>query len=103
LPDGSTPTSTKAGLGIFILDPTDPSKFFIKAHINHVNCVLMAEAVAMALAAMIVSSLSIGNISFLTDNQQFAAYFNGSDLSSPPRWDIRPFTQRFLNAMVSSS
>jgi len=101
-PDDSTSTTKKPGLRIFILDPTGPSKFFIKAQVSHVNCVLMAEAAGMALAAMIASGLNIRNLSFLTDNQQLAAYFSFSDLSSPPRWD-RPFTQRFLNAMASSS
>jgi len=43
-PDDSSFTPRKAGLGIFILDPIGHSKFFIKAQINHVSCVLNAMA-----------------------------------------------------------
>jgi len=102
-PDDPTSSTRKAGLGIFILDPTSQIKLFIKAQISQVNCVLMAEAAGIALAASITSMLHIRNISFLTDNQLLASFFNGPDLCSPPRWDIKPFTQRFLNAVANSS
>lgn len=102
-PDDPALTPRVAGLGIFILDPAGPSKIFIKAQVRQINGVRMAEVASLALAAMIVSRLNVMNPSFLTDNLILAAYFNSSDLGSPPRWDIRPFTQRVLNIMANSS
>jgi hypothetical protein len=60
----------------------------------------MAEAAGLTLAAWIISLLHVTNISFLTDSQLLVNFFNGSDLCSPPCWDIKPFTQRFLNAVA---
>jgi hypothetical protein len=58
----------------------------------------MAETAAMALAAKISSSLGISEISFLTDNQLLESFFNGTSYDMPPHWDIKPYTQSFLNA-----
>jgi len=56
-------------------------------------------AAAMELAASITSALAIQSIVFLTvtDNQQLVTFFNGTDHSTPPCWDIKPYTQRFIN------
>lgn len=89
----------RAGLGIFIFDPRCNSKFYIKAHVCNITSVIMAEAAALAFAATACCSLQIGDISFLTDNQLLVSYFNGSDLSFPPHWGIKPFTQSFLNSV----
>ena len=91
----------KAGIGIFILDQAYQSKFLIKAHINQITSVLMAEAASLPLAASIISLLHTQDTSFLTDSQLLVNFFNGNDLNSPPHWDIKPFTQRFLNAVTS--
>ena len=51
----------------------------------------------MADAAAITSALCLDEITFLIGCQMLANYFNGSYLSCPPHWEVRPFTQRFLN------
>lgn len=101
LPDTAKPNPRKAGLGIFILDPTHQCKFFIKAQVDHMTSVLMAEAAGLALVASITSLLHIPEAPFLTDSQVLVNFFNGSDFGSPPHWQIKPFTQRFLNAVLN--
>lgn len=59
--------------------------------------VLMAEAAAMAMAASIISALRIQNPVFLTDNQELVSFFNGDNHDLPPRWEIKPYTQLFIN------
>jgi len=76
-------------------------KCYIKAKAAHISSVLMAESAGMALAAEISSLLGISDISFLTDSQLLASFFNESDFVSPPRWDIKPYTQKFLNATAN--
>ena len=88
-------------LGIFLLDPNHHMKCYIKAKAAHISSVLMAESAGMALAAEISSLLGISDISFLTDSQLLASFFNGSDFDSPPQWDIKPYTQKFLNATAN--
>jgi hypothetical protein len=58
-PDNINSNARKAGLGIFLLDPSHQIKFYVKAEINQVSSVLMAEAAAIALAAWITSLLHI--------------------------------------------
>lgn len=96
-------SDASAGLGIFILDPSEQLKVYIKASVNQVTSVLMAEAAGLAFAAWVTSLLHIRDISFLTDCQILVNFFNSSDLSSPPSWDIKQFTQRFLNAVANSN
>jgi len=101
IPDTVNSNPRKAGIGIFILDPAHQSKFLIKAQINQITSVIMAEAASLTLAASIISLLHTNDTSLLTDSQLLVNFFNGNDLSSPPHWDIKPFTQRFLNAVTS--
>ena len=84
-------------LGIFTIDPQQRRTIYIKAVITNSTSVLMAEAAAMALATPVTSALSIQNTIFLTNNQLLVSFFNGTDFSSPPIWDIKPFTQSFIN------
>ena len=76
-------------------------KCYIKAKVAHISSVHMAESAGMALAAEISSLLGISDISFLTDSQLLASFFNGSDFDSPLQWDIKPYTQKFLNATAN--
>jgi len=76
-------------------------KFFIKAQVDQMASILLAMAAGLALAASIISLLHISEASFLTDSQVLVNFFNGSDLGSPPHWEIKPFTQRFLNAVIN--
>lgn len=50
---------------------------------------------------MISASLRISDMSLLTDSQILATLLNGSDLDKPPQWEIKPYTQKFLNAMAN--
>jgi hypothetical protein len=97
-PDSISSRARSAGLGILLLDPTHNLKCYIKAKIDHISSVLMAESASMALAAKICALLSISDISFLTDSQILASFFNGPALDKPPQWEIKPYTQKFLNA-----
>lgn len=96
-PDGTTQDTRTAGLGVFYLDPDRNHRFYIKAKVDQMNSVLMAEAAAINLAAKIGTLFALREISFFTDNQQMATFFNGASHVLPPRWDIKPYTQRFLN------
>jgi hypothetical protein len=62
----------------------------------------MAESAAMALAAKISSMLGISEISFLTDNQLLANFFNGTRYDETSHWDIKPFTQSFIMLQQAS-
>lgn len=100
-PDTLQPSSRKAGLGIFILDSSRNLKLYIKAQINNITSVIMAEAAAMALAALVSTMLQIEEISYLTDSQLLVNYLNGPDHSNPPHWDVKPFTERFLISVAN--
>jgi hypothetical protein len=97
-PDGYPNDARSAGLGIFFLDSMSSLRCYIKAKATQVTSVLMAESAALALPAMICSRIGVSEISFLTDNQILANFFNGTDYDSPPNWEIKPLTQNFLNA-----
>ncbi|XP_066311255.1 uncharacterized protein [Miscanthus floridulus] len=100
-PDMPNPSPRRAGLEIFILDPRRNFKFYIKVQIGNITSVIMAEAAALAFAATTSSSLQIGDISFLADSQLLVSFFNGTNLSSPPHREAKPFTQSFLNSVIN--
>lgn len=102
-PDGKVQAPRKAGLGIFIHDPRRKLKLFIKVQAQGCSSVLVAEAVALSVASEITAKLDMNQINFLTDSQTLANFLNGSDLESPPKWRIKPYTQRFINATRGKS
>jgi ribonuclease HI len=102
-PDGKVQVPRKAGLGIFIHDPRRKLKLFIKVQAQGCSSVLVAEAVALSVASEITAKLDMNQINFLTDSQTLANFLNGSDLESPPKWRIKPYTQRFINATRGKS
>ena len=57
----------------------------------------MAEAAALALGAQMLCTLGVQQPFFLSDNQQLVNFFNGKDHNNPPHWEIKPFTQSFIN------
>ena len=57
--------------------------------------VLMAEAAAIALAAIVTDRLNLQQIHFLSDNQQLVQFLNDVDQGNPPDWRIKHFTQVF--------
>jgi hypothetical protein len=59
--------------------------------------VLMAEAAALALAAVITNRLQLHHTNFLSDNRELVELFNSSDYSNPPNWRIKHLTQLFIN------
>jgi hypothetical protein len=88
-----------AGLGVFITNfqahPTQT--IYIKARMVAWSSVLMAEAASFALAASIIHMLNINCCSFLSDCEQLVHFLNLADLTNPPDWRIKPFTQIFHN------
>lgn len=57
----------------------------------------MAEAAALALAAMITQRLSLQGVNFLSDNDQLVRFLNALDQTHPLDWRIKHFTQVFSN------
>lgn len=83
--------------------PDHSHMVFLQALMTSTTSVLMAEAAALDLAASMVSLLNLQSPSYLTDNQQLVTFFNGSDLSTPPDWAVKPFTQSFINRNVAGT
>lgn len=63
----------------------------------------MSEAAGMAIAAVITSQLGFQTMSFFTDSQALAGFYNGQDLQTPPHWNIKPFTHKFLSTTTNLS
>jgi ribonuclease HI len=97
-PDQPNQQPSLAGLGVFILNlqeqPTQA--MYIKAKLHACTSVIMAEAAALALASVIIDKLNITGVNFLSDSEQLVHFLNKEDLSNPPDWRIKPFTQLFL-------
>jgi hypothetical protein len=77
-----------------------PATIYIKAKLRGSTSVLMAEVAALALASRVVSAIGIQSPFFLTDNQQLVSFFNENDLTTP-HWEVKPFTQSFINHISS--
>jgi hypothetical protein len=93
-PDTPISTPRIEGIGVFIINTQlqPPQQVYIKAKMMHTTSVIMAEAAALALATQVTENLQLSDISFLSDNQQLVRFMNGSDLSNPPDWRMKPFT-----------
>jgi ribonuclease HI len=93
-------TPRNAGIGVFIINTClqPPQQVYIKAMLKDTASVLMAEAAALALAALVTHHLQLNNVTFLSDNQQLVHFLNGSDLSIPSDWRMKPFTQIIRNS-----
>lgn len=63
----------------------------------------MAEAASLALASVITDKLSMIGVNFLSDSEQLVHFLNKEDLSSPPDWRIKPFTQIFINISTAKA
>jgi hypothetical protein len=100
---GAAPTI--AGLGIFILNfQVQPTQMiYIKATLTSYSSVIMVEAASLALASSITRAMNIHNCNFLSDCQQLVQFLNKDDLSNPPDWRIKPFTQVFSNNAAHTS
>jgi hypothetical protein len=91
-----------AGLGIlFVNMQVQPVQtILIRAQLTGVQSVLMAEAVALALAARVNESLNFDNTTFLLDCQQLVHFLDQQDHTHPPDWRTKFFTQSFTNCLV---
>jgi hypothetical protein len=70
-PDNFSTNHTTPGLGVFIVNTTfqPPQTIYIKATLHAAASVLMAEAAALALAAVVADKLGFQQVHFLSDSQ----------------------------------
>ena len=94
LPDHTLSPPRTAGIGIFLVNTqVQPVQtIYIKALMSGAHSVIMAEAAALALAAMVADLLNFTNIAFLSDCNQLVQFLNADDQNHPPDWRIKPFT-----------
>lgn len=99
LPDQNHPFIRPAGIGIFFIDVQvqPPIKILVKARVEQVSSVLMAEAAAAALAAQLLHLLQAQNSYVLSDCQQLVLFLNHESVAHPPDWRMKPFTLVFKN------
>lgn len=105
-PDQPDQRPRRAGIGVFILilqEQSTPQAIYIKAKLHGCTSVLMAEAAALALASVVTNKFNLTGVTFLSDNEQLVHFLNKEDLSNPPDWRIKPFTQLFSNYSDSRS
>jgi hypothetical protein len=96
-PDGSSPQLRQAGIGIkFVnMQVQPPNAIYIKVIVKEVSSVVMAEAVALALAASTATNLGFMQVSFLTDSSQLYHFLSGSEQTHPPDWRMKIYTDQF--------
>jgi ribonuclease HI len=103
-PDNLNITRT-AGLGLLLHHQHQQSQglyLYIQAQMDHATSVLMAEATAITLAALLTKQLLLHSASFFTDNQAMVDYYNSNGLSNPPEWNIKTITATLLKTMHQS-
>jgi ribonuclease HI len=61
----------------------------------------MAEAAAIALAALITDQLGLQQVNFLSDNQQLVNFLNEQDHTNPSDWRMKYYTQIFCNSAAT--
>jgi hypothetical protein len=105
-PDNQPTIIRKAGIGILFVNPqVQPVQtIYIRAQLSQALSVLMAEAAALALAAIIADRLHYNNVTFLSDCQWLVHFLNSTDLTNPPEWQIKHYTPYVyqLNRYTSS-
>jgi len=95
----------EAEIDIFIINTqmSLPLTIFIKATMQDSTSVLMVETVALALAIVLLKKLELQDATLLSDNQQLVHFLNGADLSNPPVWRIKPYTQIISSLLADTS
>lgn len=73
-------------------------KHYIKAVMLHSHSIIMAEAVALALAATLM--INFDNVSFLSKCSQLVDFINKDEHENPPDWRIKEYTQNFKNCTL---
>lgn len=83
-PDQPNQHARRAGIGIFIVNTqVQPVQtIYVKAAMIQTHSVVMAEAAAMALAAMLMNNLNFNEVSYLSDCNQLVNHCS----SSATRW-----------------
>ncbi|XP_066311755.1 uncharacterized protein [Miscanthus floridulus] len=76
---------------------------YIKARLQNCSSVIMAEAASLALASAISYNLNLSGVNFLSDCEQLVHFLNKNDISDPPDWRIKCFTQSIANYTRSRS
>jgi hypothetical protein len=94
-PDQQTSQPISAGLGVFILN--------FQEQLPQAISVIMAEAASLALASAVCHNLNLSGVNFFSDCEQLVHFLNKNDISNPPDWRIKYFTQTFFNNTRSRS
>jgi hypothetical protein len=77
---------------------------YIQANLDKSSYVIMAEAASLALASEVTKAMNIQHCHFLSDCRQLVHFLGTQDLTNPPDWRSKPFTQRFtINATQTHS
>jgi hypothetical protein len=83
---------------LFVNTQAQPAQtIYIKAKMSGTHSVLMAETVALGLAAILNEALNFAHMTFLSDCQQIVDFLNQNDHTHPPDWRIKFYTQLFNN------
>jgi len=98
-PDQLNSTPSPAGLDVFILTFQEhmTRAIYIKVKLQNCSSVIMAEATRLALASAISYNLNLSGVNFLSDCEQLVRFLNKNDISDPPNWRIKYFTQSIAN------
>jgi len=104
-PDQQNSSPRPAGLGVFILlfQEQMPQAIYVKARLDDCSSVIMAEAASLVLASAVGHNLNLSGVNFLLDYEQLVHFLNKNDISNPPDWRIKYYTQTFANFTRSSS
>jgi hypothetical protein len=106
-PDNQPTIIRKAGIGILFVNPqVQPVQtIYIRAQLSQALSVLMAEAAALALAAIIADRLHYNNVTFLSDCQRLVhflnstdLFLNSTDLTNPLEWQIKHYSHMYINS-----
>jgi hypothetical protein len=78
MPDQPNQPARQAGIGIFIVNTqVQPMQtIYIKAAMTQTHSVIMAEAIAMALAAKLMNVLNFNDVCYLSDCSQLVQFLN---------------------------
>jgi len=103
--DQQNSNPTPAGLGVFILNFQEqtPQAIYVKARLDDCSSVIMAEAASLVLASAVGHNLNLSGVNFLSDYEQLVHFLNKNDISNPPDWRIKYYTQTFASFTRSSS
>jgi hypothetical protein len=84
----------RTGLGVFIINSSINTTIYIKAMLTGSTLVLRLSPY---LAFKARYDILVGY------NQLLVNFFNGSNHDNPPQWEVKPFTQRFINHTSSNN